>query len=170
MDEQMTLDGSSRLEKTQHREAIPVLLNEEILHHAGELGTNCGMLPVHDWKIESPLWWSSVCVCVCSYDEKMRVQKHFLFLEPSCWLFIFLWFKKTKKANSLYIQENSDVYVKALKQCSIVLNQVFARVALALLDLLVKFLCVVDKTTKFSFKVAYLKSESNVWKYIFYVV
>lgn len=48
MDEQMTLDGSSLLEKTQHREAIPVLLNEEIVHDAGELGTNCGMLPVHD--------------------------------------------------------------------------------------------------------------------------
>lgn len=60
--------------------------------------------------------------------------------------------------------------MKALKQRSIVLNQVFARVALAPLDLLVKFLCVVDKTTEFSFKVAYLKSESNVWKYIFYVV
>lgn len=29
MDKQITLDGSSLLEKTQHREAIPVFLNEE---------------------------------------------------------------------------------------------------------------------------------------------
>lgn len=48
MDEQMTLDGSSLLEKTQHREAIPVSLNEEKVHDGEELGTNSSMLQAHD--------------------------------------------------------------------------------------------------------------------------
>lgn len=48
MDKQITLDGSSLLEKTQHREAIPVFLNEEKVHDGGELGTKSSMLQVYD--------------------------------------------------------------------------------------------------------------------------
>lgn len=55
MDKQITLDGSSLLEKTQHREAIPVFLNEEKGHDGGELGTNSSVLQVCDSKIRSLL-------------------------------------------------------------------------------------------------------------------
>lgn len=48
MDKQKTLDGSSLLEKTQYREAIPVFLDEENVHDGGELGTNSSMLQVYD--------------------------------------------------------------------------------------------------------------------------
>lgn len=39
MDEQMTLDGSSLLERTKPREATPVFPNEEKVHDGGEPGT-----------------------------------------------------------------------------------------------------------------------------------
>lgn len=48
MDKQIALDGSSLLEKIQHREAIPVVLNEEKGRDGGELGTNSSMLQVYD--------------------------------------------------------------------------------------------------------------------------
>lgn len=53
---------------------------------------------------------------------------------------------------------------------NIVLNCVFARVALTALNLLVEFPWAVHKTIKFSFKILFLKSEKNAWTHMHYVM
>jgi len=48
MDEQMTLDGSSLLERTRPGEASPVFLNEERVRDGGEPGTNSSTRRAYD--------------------------------------------------------------------------------------------------------------------------
>lgn len=81
MDKQITLDGSSLLEKTQHREAIPVFLNEEKVHDGGELGTKSSMLKCMTEKLDQRCDGVE-CVYVFLHLMRRGSSEEFLFLEP----------------------------------------------------------------------------------------
>lgn len=175
MDKQITLDGSSLLEKTQHREAIPVFLNEEQVHDGGELGTNSSMLQVYDWKIRSLLWWSRVYVFL-HLMRKGSSEEFFFSGTRICRLSIFSALEKTLTNPTVYIFKKIQTYLKTCNIQTCIWRRYCSWWVGCLiwvffsLNLLVEFLRAIYKTITFSFKGLFLKSENNVWTYMRYVI
>lgn len=174
MDEQMTLDGSSLLERTRPREASSVFLNEETVRDGGEPGTNSSTRRAYDWKIRSLPWWSGINLSVCAYSEKGEFRSSFFFCSQAV-NFSSSSDYNSKKANgklptqSVYSRKFRHIWKGMKTKCSILLNQMYLLRLLWLLGLLVKFHWTMDWTAKSTFMFPLFKSRSNVWKLYFLI-
>jgi len=175
MDEQMTLDGSSLLERTRPGEASPVFLNEERVRDGGEPGTNSSTRRAYDWKIRSLPLRSGISLSVCAYNEKGEFRSLFFFCSQAVDFSFSSNYKSKKKTNSklptqsIYSSKFRHIWKRMKPKCSILLNHVFAEIALTRRVVLIKFHGTVDWTTKSTFSFPLLKSKSNVWKSYFVI-